>query len=77
MRHPDKNTLQAIRFDYLTEARGGLSISTDHQSAKLVFRLAALRGFEIVSTTYRADHVQSPLLDELAKLMVGQTSNFI
>ena len=77
VRHPDKNTLQAIRFDYLTEARGGLSISTDHQSAKLVFRLAALRGFEIVSTTYRADHVQSPLLDELAKLMVGQTSNFI
>ena len=77
VRHPDKNTLQAIRFDYLTEARGGVSISTDHQSAKLVFRLAALRGFEIVSTTYRADHVQSPLLDELAKLMVGQTSHFI
>ena len=77
VRHPDKNTLQAIRFDYLTEARGGVSISTDHQSAKLVFRLAALRGFEIVSTTYRADHLQSPLLDELAKLMVGQTSNFI
>ncbi|MDO8456854.1 MAG: hypothetical protein Q7T07_08080 [Burkholderiaceae bacterium] len=77
VRHPEKNTLQAIRFDYLTEARGSLTISADHDAAKLAFRLANAQGFEIVNATYPADQIQSPVLDELAKLIVGQASRFV
>ncbi len=77
VRHPEKNTLQAIRFDYVTEARGSVSISADHEAAKLAFRLVNAQGFEIVSTIYSADQIQGRVLDELAKLIVGQASRFI
>lgn len=77
VRHPEKNTLQVIRFDYLTEARGSVTITADHDAAKLAFRLANAQGFELVNTAYGADQIQSPVLDELAKLIVGQASQFI
>ena len=77
VRHPEKNTLQAIRFDYLTEARGGVTITADHDAAKIAFRLASAQGFAVVNTRYGADQIQSPLLDELAKLIVGQPSIFV
>ena len=77
VRHPEKHTLQAIRFDYLTEARGGITITADHDDAKLVFRLANAQGFELVNTAYPVSQIQSHLLDEMAKLIVGQASHFI
>ena len=77
VRHPEKHTLQAIRFDYMTESRGNLTITADHEAANLVFRLVNARGFEVLNTTYRADQIQARVLDELAKLLVGQASSFI
>ena len=77
VRHPEKNTLQAIRFDYMTESRGGITMTCDHSAAKLVFRLANLQSFAVVETTYLASHVQPRLLDELAKMMVGEASIFV
>ena len=77
VRHPEKNTLQAIRFDYVTQARGGVTITADHDNAKLAFRLANAQGFGLVNTAYTAAQIQSHLLDELAKLIVGQASRFI
>lgn len=77
VRHPEKNTLQAIRFDYVTEARAGITIGADHLAAKLELRLANTRAFENWHAAYPADQIQSPLLDELAKLIVGQDSRFV
>ena len=77
VRHPEKNTLQAIRFDYVEEARGGVTVTVDHHAAKLTFRLANLCGFGVLNKSYPVDQIQSPLLDELAKLIVGQPSTFI
>ena len=77
VRHPEKHTLQAIRFDYQTEARGSITMTCDHEAAKLVFRLNNVQGFEVVNTTYPAAQIQSRVLDELAKLLVGQASIFI
>ena len=76
-RHPEKKTLQAIRFDYLTEARGSVTISADHEAGQLGFRLANVQGFEVASTRYPAQLIQSRVLDELAKLIVGQASSFV
>ncbi len=77
MRHPEKNTLQAIRFEYTTEARGNVTVTPDHDNAQLVFRLANANGFDVVTTTWPAARIQSDVLDELAKLIVAQPSTFI
>lgn len=77
VRHPEKNTLQAIRFDYTTEARGGITITAQHDEGKLAFRLLSLQGLEVVNTSYGAPQIQTPVLDELAKLIVGQASRFV
>jgi len=77
VRHPEKNTLQAIRFDYMTEARGSVTITADHDATKLTFRLSNVSGFEVLTTAYRAEYIQSQVLDEMAKLIVGQSNSFI
>lgn len=77
VRHPEKNTLQAIRFEYLTQARGNLTITADHDKGQLLFRLANTGGFEILQTTVAAQRVNTELLDEMAKMVVGQPSRFL
>lgn len=76
IRHPEKNTLQAIQFDYVTETRGYVRITPDHDSGQLGFRVVNANGFDIVNTTWPAAKVQTDLLDELAKLVVAQPSRF-
>ena len=77
VRHPEKNTLKEIRFDYVTESRGGLTITADHDEARLNFRLGCLAGFQVVNASYAASQVQGSVLDELAKLIVGESSTFV
>ncbi|MDP2369425.1 hypothetical protein [Rhodoferax sp.] len=77
VRHPEKNTLQAFRFDYKTEARGTITITADHGQASLGFRLANVRALEVVSIAFPADEVRYDLMDELAKLIVGEASAFL
>lgn len=77
VRHPEKNTLQAIRFDYLTEARGGVTITADHLRGALSFRLSNVQAFDLQTVLHPAGQIQSHLLDELAKLMLGQTNRFV
>lgn len=77
VRHPEKNTLLAIRFDYLTDARGSVVVTPDHDKANLAFRIANANGFEIINTTWPAARVQTDMLDELAKLVVAQTNRFV
>lgn len=76
LRHPEKNSLLAIQFDYLTETRGNVMITPDHAKALLSFRAANLSGFEVVNTSWPAAKVKADVLDELAKLIVGQPSRF-
>ncbi len=77
VRHPEKNTLKAIRFDYLTEARGSITVTVDHDDAKMSFRLSNVQAFATVIKAYPAEQVQHNLLDDLAKLIVGQASGFV
>ena len=77
VRHPQKNTLIEVRFDYRTEARGTIMVTVDHHNAKLHFRLAALRGLDVQNVSLAATDVNSRVLDELAKVIVGQPSAFM
>ena len=64
-------------FDYLTETRGSVTITANQQDATLLFRVNNAQGFEVSSTVYPAKDIQAPLLDQLAKLIVGQASSFL
>lgn len=75
--HPEKNTLQAICFEYITQARGNIMVTPDHDNAKLVFRLANAEGFGVVTTTWLAEQIDNDVMDELAKLVVAQPNRFI
>ena len=76
VRHPEKNTLQLVRFDYMTQARGNVRVTPDHDNGMLAFRLANLTGFAVTNTTWPAAQVQGSVLDELAKMVCGQPSRF-
>ena len=77
VRHPEKNTLQAFQFDYITETRGNVVITADHDKGELAFRLMNATGFGIVSTTWPAGRIKVDAMDELAKLIVGEPSRFV
>lgn len=77
VRHPEKNTLQAFRFEYITETRGSVTVTPDHDNAKIEFRVVNANGFEVVNTSWPAGRIQTDVLDELAKLIVAQPSSFV
>ena len=77
VRHPEKNTLLAFQFDYITETRGNVVVTPDHDKAQLAFRLMNANGFEILNTTWPAARIRVELLDELAKLIVGEPNRFV
>jgi hypothetical protein len=77
IRHPEKNTLLAIQFDYLTEARGNVQVTADHDRGVLAFRLLNAIGFDIAKLEFPAVQVRTELLDELAKLIVSQPHRFV
>ncbi len=76
IRHPEKNTLKEICFEYVTQARGYVTITPDHDNARLEFRLANTDGFAVKTITWPVEDIQTGLLDELAKLIVAQPSRF-
>jgi len=77
VRHPEKNSLQAIRFEYMTESRGSVMVTPDHDNGQIAFRVANATGFDVLNAVWPAEKVKTDLLDELAKLLVGQANHFI
>jgi len=76
VRHPETNALQAYVFHYTTQARGSVVVTADHDRGMIHFRLLNLGGFEVVNTTWPATKITGDVMDELAKLVVGQPSRF-
>ena len=77
VRHPEKNTLQAFRYEYLTESRGYITVTPNHDEGQIGFRLANVTGFEVQNVSRAATEIQTDVLDELAKLLVGQPNRFV
>lgn len=76
MRHPETNKLQAYVFEYRTQARGFVTLTPDHDSGQIDFRLVNVGGLGLLTTRYPAAQVNAALMDELAKKLVGQPSRF-
>jgi hypothetical protein len=76
IRHPESNKLQAYVFDYDTASSGSITLTPEHDTGQVAFRVCGVGGFQVLSTRYPANKVNQSLLDELAKYLVGQTSRF-
>lgn len=74
---PDRKPKRLIRFEYITQARGFITVTTDHDNAQLNFRLANITGFGVKNVVWPAERMQSEFLDELAKLILAQPSRFV
>ena len=77
VRSPDKPNVTLVRFDYVTEARGSLTIQADHDQGLLNFRLGNVNALNVIHRSYPAAQLHTDVLDELAKLIVGHPSRFI
>jgi len=76
VRHPEKNSLLAFEFEYLTQTRGSVTVTPDHDKGVLAFRVMNGSGFGIVQKSFAAGNVNTGLMDELAKLLVDQPNGF-
>lgn len=76
LRHPESNKLLAYEFDYQTESRAFITLTPDHDVGCIAFRITNVGGFGVLNTVYPAAQVNTKLLDELAKKLVGQPSRF-
>lgn len=77
LRDPQKNQLLALQFDYITETRGNVLVTPDHDKASIAFRIMNATGFEVLNTAYPAAGIKHDVLDELAKLIVSQPQRFL
>lgn len=77
VRHPEKNTLQAYRFEYQMEARAYVTITPEHDQGTVAFRLVTVSGFGVQDVVWPAAKVTVGLMDELAKLLLQQPSHFL
>lgn len=77
VRHPQRNSLLAFRFEYLTQTRGGVIATPDHDKGLIHFRLLNTTGFEIADLTWPAARIDHDTLDELAKRIAGVPSRFV
>lgn len=75
-RHPETNKLLAYVFDYQTESRAFITLTPDHDTGCIAFRVSNVGGFGVLNTSYPGAQVTPRLLDELAKKLVGQPSRF-
>ena len=76
-RHPESHALLAIVFDFEMAARASVMVTADHDEALLRFRLACVGGMEVTTTELPAAQVTPARMDELARLIVGEPSQFL
>ena len=75
-RHPESDKLLAYVFDYQTESRAFITMTPDHDAGLIAFRVTNVGGFGVQNMAYPAAQVTQPLMDELAKKLLGQASRF-
>jgi hypothetical protein len=78
VRDPERrNALVEVRYEYLTETRGSITATAQHDEGRVQFRLLNTSGLEVAQTTVPAERIGHDLLDELAKRLVGQPNLFV
>ncbi len=76
VRHPQKQSVQAIAFEFLTQARGSIHVTPDHELGTMSFRFINVSGLAVQTGVWASELVQVPFLDEMGKLVMSQPSHF-
>ena len=77
LRHPDNGRLQGMRYTFTADFVGNVRITPQHDTARLMFQLNNLDGFEAVSFELPAIEVGTKRLDELARWLTGHPHGFL
>jgi hypothetical protein len=75
-RHPQSNKLLAYVFEYQSASRAFVTLTPEHDTGQIAFRVTNVGGFGVQGALYPAAQVTPALMDELAKKLLGQPSRF-
>lgn len=75
-RHPESNKLLAIVFEHDFAARGSVVFHADHDLAQFRVRLNGVTGLTVQQATVQVSAISSAWMDDLARAMVGQPSQW-
>ena len=73
---PLNGRTKEFRFECSTQASAGVLVVPSHDSGTLAFHLHCLQAFEHQVLTLPSTDIDTSLLDELAKAIVGHASHF-
>jgi len=77
IRNPDNGKLLEVRYDFTANITAGVRMTPQPESAKVQFQVDNLDGLSRWVVEFDARQVDTPLLDELSKWLVGQPNDFV
>lgn len=77
VRDPVNGRLEEVRFSFVADITMTVRLLPDHDQGKVSFQLANLDDLDTVVVTFAAPLVDSNLLDQLARWMVGEPHEFL
>ncbi|WP_157359646.1 hypothetical protein [Caldimonas brevitalea] len=76
IRDPEDGRYLHTRFEFTADFTAGVKLLPQHEQGQVQFQLINLEGFETALVELPAFEVNQAVLDELAKLMLGQPNGF-
>lgn len=76
-RDPDNGRLIHVQFKFVADVVLSVKLHPDHDQGRVTFRLANVDALETVTAEFPAHAVTTGLLDELARWLTGEPSQFL
>jgi hypothetical protein len=77
IRNPDTGKLLEVRYEFVADITAGVRLSPNHDDATVQFQVNNLEGLVRWAVQFEARQVNTALLDELSKWLVGQPNDFV
>ncbi|WP_457336728.1 hypothetical protein [Rhizobacter sp. P5_C2] len=77
VRHPDSGRLEEVRFSFVADIALMVRLLPDHDQGTVAFKVSNLDSLETVTVSFAAELVNSDLLDQLARWLVGEPHTFL
>jgi hypothetical protein len=77
IRNPDTGKLLEVRYEFVADITAGVRLTPNHDNATVQFQVNNLDGLVRWLVQFEARQVDTALLDELSKWLVGQPNDFV
>jgi len=77
VRDPDNGRLEEVKFSFIADLTLSARLLPNHDEGKLRFQISNFDTLETVTADFPAHKVGSDLLDQLARWIVGESSQFL